>query len=119
MWTTNCSTSSTKCLILICFLLLDFTVAVHWVPIVDRNEDPDKIADPIEAAFKKTNQLDQIQKDKFQRISKMLNNSLDAQAQELREGNKKLEDLKHASYSPRIGGHLIIATVFCRLFLNL
>jgi hypothetical protein len=46
---------------------------VHWVPIVDRNDDPNEISDPIEAAFQKTNQMDQIQKEKFQRVGKMLN----------------------------------------------
>lgn len=48
---------------------------VHWVPIVDRNSD-DVSIDPIEAAFRKTKQMDQIHQEKVVRIAKMLNVNL-------------------------------------------
>lgn len=50
----------------------NLAVPVHWVPIVDR-KSTDVAIDPIEAAFRKTNQIDQIHKEKFVRIGKMLN----------------------------------------------
>ncbi|KAI6205150.1 hypothetical protein M3Y94_00759900 [Aphelenchoides besseyi] len=67
---------------------------VKWVPIVERRSET---TNEIEAAFQKTWHTDQITSEKVARIGKMLNNSLDTQKQEIKEGRQKLNELQQAS----------------------
>ncbi|KAI6209252.1 hypothetical protein M3Y96_00201900 [Aphelenchoides besseyi] len=67
---------------------------VKWVPIVERRSET---TNEIEAAFQKTWHTDQITSEKVARIGKMLNNSLDTQKQEIKEGRQKLDELQQAT----------------------
>ncbi|KAI1724495.1 hypothetical protein Ddc_05736 [Ditylenchus destructor] len=61
---------------------------IEWVPILERNK-----SDLTTIVLDVFRQNDKVTTEKVDRISKMLNESIEAQEKELAEGNRKLSDL--------------------------